>query len=677
MSKGVKEGVIFYSLVGRFWFFFFVCFVVCNGYLFAATNGGDVPLEAIDKVVVYGEAVLAEEDQNKNIIVIDENQIKETKAKTLVELLATIPALGMTSYGTYQSSFAYVRGTPPHSTIVLVNGVKLQDSTSGTFDLSFIPISAVEKIEIIASGDSVKYGQNAAGGVINIITKKTKNENMKSEFVAELGSNNSSYLDFNLLKQSLNGKHKYGIFFSSNSSSGYSLSAFEKSNNAEKDGFNKINITAFYDYEGLETFLQYNLSNVETDPFVYDLGTHTPYLKDYGNYSDYKSIYNGYIRYKKKIMNIENSFVVSVNYTNKISEVVDPTLFVLGDYGGLNIDENKYKDSNNYRGSVIGVSYNGSGEYLKNGFFKFGVDYDYYKSKQNLESYEINSYDYLCVLNPNNCLEQMEFKEQNQESLYGAYLILGYKFLDSLNVNSGIRYGGATSYDSNEKINYSLGADYIVNQFLKLKTNYFYTFKNPNLYELNDMSFGNKNLETEIIKSFETGFDSYFFEEKEILSVTYFNTKIDNLITLDYSSRGQQFINDPNKYNINGVYFSSVTKIMDFINLNLSYSHMWFNKQMVRRPENSFIIGLFFNFNDKIHATIENIFFGKTKDGFESVGYYEMPSYNIVNVTVNYYINTNSSFYVKAINLFNEEYQPAFGFVSSGITIYAGFNYKI
>jgi hypothetical protein len=51
---------------------------------------------------------------------------------------------------------------------------------------------------------------------------------------------------------------------------------------------------------------------------------------------------------------------------------------------------------------VIGVSYNGSGEYLKNGFFKFGVDYDYYKSKQNLESYEINSYDYLCVLNPNN-----------------------------------------------------------------------------------------------------------------------------------------------------------------------------------------------------------------------------------------------------------------------------------
>ena len=86
------------------------------------------------------------------------------------------------------------------------------------------------------------------------------------------------------------------------------------------------------------------------------------------------------------------------------------------------------------------------------------------------KSYEINSYSYLCVLNPNNCLEQMEFKARNQESLYGAYLILGYKFLDSLNVNSGIRYGGSTSYDSNEKINYSLGADYIVNQFLKLKT---------------------------------------------------------------------------------------------------------------------------------------------------------------------------------------------------------------
>jgi iron complex outermembrane receptor protein len=56
---------------------------------------------------------------------------------------------------------------------VLVNGKRLGASTSGLQDLSQIPMSAVERIDVLKDGASVLYGSDAIAGVINIITRKS------------------------------------------------------------------------------------------------------------------------------------------------------------------------------------------------------------------------------------------------------------------------------------------------------------------------------------------------------------------------------------------------------------------------------------------------------------------------------------------------------------------------
>lgn len=67
-----------------------------------------------------------------------------------------------------------------NGTLVLVNGTPI--NIRGTYDLSDIPVENVERVEVIRGGGSVLYGSEATGGVINIITKKERENYVKSSF---------------------------------------------------------------------------------------------------------------------------------------------------------------------------------------------------------------------------------------------------------------------------------------------------------------------------------------------------------------------------------------------------------------------------------------------------------------------------------------------------------------
>lgn len=73
------------------------------------------------------------------------------------------------------SSVASVQldGASPSQTMVMLNGIPLNEGTTGQVDLNFFPMTGVEKIEIAHGPLSALYGANALGGVVNIITDLT------------------------------------------------------------------------------------------------------------------------------------------------------------------------------------------------------------------------------------------------------------------------------------------------------------------------------------------------------------------------------------------------------------------------------------------------------------------------------------------------------------------------
>ena len=124
------------------------------------------------------------------IQVITSKDIRDSGAATVTELMRQIPSMGAdNNYDTNDGGFsrgvstASLRGLSSTSTLILLNGRRMTPSAyadpnngnSTLYDLNSIPLSALDRVEILKDGASAVYGSDAIGGVINFITKSNFN----------------------------------------------------------------------------------------------------------------------------------------------------------------------------------------------------------------------------------------------------------------------------------------------------------------------------------------------------------------------------------------------------------------------------------------------------------------------------------------------------------------------
>lgn len=104
--------------------------------------------------------------------VVTRARIEAYGARTVSEALQGVPGVELFSYGPFGSLVDYgIRGSLSAQTLVLVDGIPVTDATTGTTYLAQLSTVGVDRIEVVESGSSTLYGANAAGGVINIITR--------------------------------------------------------------------------------------------------------------------------------------------------------------------------------------------------------------------------------------------------------------------------------------------------------------------------------------------------------------------------------------------------------------------------------------------------------------------------------------------------------------------------
>jgi len=110
-----------------------------------------------------------------NVTVISRKDIENDAAQNVAELLTHYGLHVEQAAGPGSLSSIYLRGADPNFTLVLINGVKVNDPTNsrgGSFDFSSLDVETIERIEIIRGPLSSAYGSAALSGVINIITKE-------------------------------------------------------------------------------------------------------------------------------------------------------------------------------------------------------------------------------------------------------------------------------------------------------------------------------------------------------------------------------------------------------------------------------------------------------------------------------------------------------------------------
>jgi len=111
-----------------------------------------------------------------SVRVIDRKQIEASAASSLVDVLRTQAGLQVQdTLGDGNRVALSLRGfgaNATNNTLVLVDGRRLNNPSQEGADLNSVPLSNIERIEIIRGAGSVLYGDQAVGGVVNIITRQ-------------------------------------------------------------------------------------------------------------------------------------------------------------------------------------------------------------------------------------------------------------------------------------------------------------------------------------------------------------------------------------------------------------------------------------------------------------------------------------------------------------------------
>ena len=143
----------------------------------AAPSAEDTQKASLNRVEITGSKIKGvDAESSVPVQTITRAQIEATSATTLDEVLQSMAISGDArnrTTGADQISYANLRGIGFGRTLVLVNGHRWVGSSdlNGTADLSSIPLSSVERIDVLKDGGSVLYGADAMVGLINVVLK--------------------------------------------------------------------------------------------------------------------------------------------------------------------------------------------------------------------------------------------------------------------------------------------------------------------------------------------------------------------------------------------------------------------------------------------------------------------------------------------------------------------------
>ena len=114
----------------------------------------------------------------RTVKIISSDYIKNSPASNVSDLLQEITGIDVRRRGVggVQGDL-YIRGGGFDQTLLLVDGMKMDDAQTGHHTLNMIlPLYLIERIEVIKGPAARIFGQNAFNGAINIVTKEIKGE---------------------------------------------------------------------------------------------------------------------------------------------------------------------------------------------------------------------------------------------------------------------------------------------------------------------------------------------------------------------------------------------------------------------------------------------------------------------------------------------------------------------
>ena len=436
-----------------------------------------------------------------DVTTITSEDIERAGSSSLPELLQRQPGIEISNLGgPGKVSTIGIRGTSSTHSIVLVDGIRLSAATTGFSAIEHIPLSQIEKIEILRGPASSLYGQDAIGGVIQIFTKKGV-DGFKPYVDIGYGSYNTS--NFKSGVRAGNNQTKYAINFAAMNSDGFSAFVPNPANaansiNLDKDGYKNYSLSSSLSHkinQDYEIDLQYFLSKGKNQ-FDNQFANLSPSF--HGNYRNE-------IKLETYAMNIKGQINKAWQSSIKLSQSTD-----------------KYLDLQKFNSSIPPF---GQTDANLNDMYKTIQDQLSWQNNIALPRGSITLlYDFL-----KQRIKTTDLYEKTQRTNHGV--MVGYSLIeDKHNFQTNFRKDFNSAYD--DAITGNIGYAYSINSNWSLASSYGTAFVSPSfnfLYSLAEpYALGNPNLKPEKSKNIEASVR--YRDDSGSMSLTMFQNKIDDLI---------------------------------------------------------------------------------------------------------------------------------------------------
>ncbi|WP_311750807.1 TonB-dependent vitamin B12 receptor BtuB [Proteus columbae] len=559
------------------------------------------------------------------ITVVEREQIERWQSNSVIDVLRRMPGIDVGQNGGIgQMSSIYVRGAESRHVLILVDGVRLnQANVSGSSDISQIPLSLVQRIEYIRGPRSSVYGSDAIGGVINILTeRKTEGGTLN----ATMGSHGYQEYDGSI-KQKVGDKTTLTAAGSYLYTKGYDVEANGNTGGhpqPDRDGFMNKSLWLGVNHDIND--------DVSLYARAYGFDNRTAYDAYYDSYNDtltdtralFSRTYDGGVKFNRD--NYSSSLNTSYNYTKDYD--YDPRY---GRYG----KGSRFTNSEQYN-----VQW-GNHLLLSNGSIGGGVDWQRQSIKAGSSGF------------PN--------KEHFDNT--GLYLT-GQQKLGDIIAEASVRsdkhseYGWHTTWQTN------LGWEFV--EGYRVIGGYGTAFKAPTLMQLYSEWGSNPDLQPEKSKQWEGGFEG--LTGPLAWRLTAYRNDVNSLIQGESSYPYRNY--NVGKALIKGVEFTGEMDTWIFHHtFNLQYIDAR-NKETHQRLDRRARQQLKYQLDwqvEKLDMGVTYQYIGQRTD--KDYGTYENVSLGGVSIwdlTASYPITSHFSIRGRIANLFDKDYETAYGYRTPG-----------
>jgi vitamin B12 transporter len=563
--------------------------------------------------------------------VITQEEIERDGAPTVFDVLRNYMGVFVVQEGPFGGiTDVHIRGLEGNHTLVLIDGVKINNPASidRGFDWGALSTAAVEKIEIIRGPQSSIYGNDASGGVINIITKKGR----KGFRVNAKGYGGI----YNTLEEraGINGgtnNFDYAVSLFNINSGGLSkaLSLADSQPASEKDGYKnkgvytKINA---YPFNNLSLNLTMGMRNSQVDV---DAGQ----FMDSSNLVSLSNFKYGTLSLNHKLSNL---------YSYKLSSEVTNT------NGNESIDKSKISmNENYYEGEYAKTEFQNSFNFKKFPRVITGIEY----AKETGENCN-------CARDTSHSISNRAVYMEVEPSYKKLFLNLSGRIDDYQ------RFGPQSAW---------LFSMALLVKNTKFKGNYGYGFKTPTFYQLFNPVSGNPELVPEQTRGYDVGAEHRFKDGRA--EITYFNQHVVQSIDIIENKYKNRSVS--NAWCTDGIEFYFLLMLFDDLSMDINFTGV----DKVDWPE-AYLLIPSLNYRWGINYRWFNVKFcciGKRQDK-DASGFIDIKSCRKIDVTYSFpsdanTITTRLKLQVRIENLINEQYMESWGYSVPGRGIYIGLSY--